>query len=63
MEKYLVIQLARFGDIIQSKRLLLALMLEGEVTLLIDNSLTNLAKLMYPTIRCIGINASNSDKR
>lgn len=63
MEKYLVIQLARFGDIIQSKRLLLALMLEGEVTLLIDNSLTNLAKLMYPTIHCIGINASNSDSR
>lgn len=59
MKKYLVIQLARFGDIIQSKRLLLALMQEGSVTLLIDNSLCSLAKLIYPTVNCIGILASS----
>lgn len=60
MKKYLVIQLARFGDIIQSKRLILALMQDGEVTLLTDNSLCSLAKLIYPTVSCMGIAASGS---
>lgn len=59
MKKYLVIQLARFGDIIQSKRLLLALLQDGEVTLLMDNSLCSLAKLIYPTVNCIGITSSS----
>lgn len=59
MKKYLVIQLARFGDIIQSKRLLLALLQDGEVTLLMDSSLCRLAKLIYPAINCIGITASS----
>lgn len=60
MKKYLVIQLARFGDIIQSKRLISALMQDGEVTLLTDNSLCSLAKLIYPTVNCMGIAASGS---
>ena len=60
MEKYLVIQLARFGDIIQSKRLISALMQDGEVTLLTDNNLCSLAKLIYPTVNCMGIAASGS---
>lgn len=63
MKKYLVIQLARFGDIIQSKRLLLALLQEGSVTLLMDNSLCSLAKLIYPTVNCIGISASSGSSQ
>lgn len=63
MKKYLVIQLARFGDIIQSKRLLLALMQDGEVTLLVDNSLCSLAKLIYPAVNCIGIFSSSGSSQ
>lgn len=60
MKKFLVIQLARFGDIIQSKRLILALQEQGEVSLLIDNSLAALAKLVYPSVRCLGVHASSA---
>ena len=34
MPKFLVIQAARFGDLVQTKRLLLSLALRGEVHLL-----------------------------
>lgn len=60
MKKFLVVQLARFGDIIQSKRLILALSAQGETTLLTDNSLLALAQTVYPGIRCIGLQASFS---
>lgn len=55
MQNFLVIQLARFGDIIQSKRLILSLLEQGNVTLLIDNSLEAIAKIVYPTVSIIGL--------
>lgn len=55
MQNFLVIQLARFGDIIQSKRLILSLIAQGNVTLLIDSSLLPIAKIVYPTINIIGL--------
>lgn len=61
MKKFLVVQLARFGDIIQSKRLILALSEQGEVTLLIDSSLTAAAKLVYPYAECVGLHVSKAD--
>lgn len=45
---FLVIQLARLGDLLQSKRLILSLQEEGQVFLLVDKSLQKLAKLLYP---------------
>jgi ADP-heptose:LPS heptosyltransferase len=50
MKNYLVIQLARFGDLIQTKRLLgtLAARPEATVHLCLDASLAPLARLVYP---------------
>lgn len=50
MKHYLVIQLARFGDLIQTKRLLVTLFArnDGQVHLCVDRSLEDLAKLIYP---------------
>lgn len=55
MKRYLVIQLARFGDLIQTKRLMASLAAvdpacgePGEVHLLTDASLTELAARIYP---------------
>lgn len=50
MAKQLVIQLARFGDIVQTKRLILSLRRTGEVHLCVDRSLGELARLIYPDI-------------
>ncbi|MBQ9537350.1 MAG: glycosyltransferase family 9 protein [Desulfovibrionaceae bacterium] len=50
MTTSLVIQAARFGDLVQSKRLLLSLMLQGEVHLLVDKNLAPLAELLYPAV-------------
>lgn len=50
MQKYLVIQLARFGDLIQTKRLILTLQRDGEVHLCVDRSLQVLAGLVYPGV-------------
>ncbi|MBI5519699.1 MAG: glycosyltransferase family 9 protein [Desulfovibrio sp.] len=45
----LVIQLARFGDLVQTKRLLRSLIAGGgEVHLCLDRSLAELARLLYP---------------
>jgi len=49
-KKYLVIQLARFGDLIQSKRLILSLQQKGQVHLVLDKSLSSLAELVYPEV-------------
>ena len=58
MSKYLVIQLARFGDLLQTKRLILSLQQGGnEVHLCIDRSLVSLASLIYPDVRVHGIQA------
>lgn len=50
MQAFLVIQLARFGDLVQSKRLVRSLLASGnaEVHLCIDASLAELARLVYP---------------
>lgn len=50
--RQLVIQLARFGDLVQTKRLLLSLLAEpeAEVHLCLDQSLAGLAALLYPTV-------------
>jgi ADP-heptose:LPS heptosyltransferase len=55
--RYLVIQLARFGDLLQTKRLLRSLQGDGEVHLLVDDSLKSLAHIVYPGITVHGIAA------
>jgi len=57
MEKYLIIQLARFGDILQSKRLISGLSTQppAEVHLAVDASLVSLAKLIYPDTHVHGL--------
>ncbi len=46
--RFLVLQLARFGDIIQSKRLIKTLEKRGETHICVDASLASLARLVYP---------------
>lgn len=50
MKRFLIIQLARFGDLVQTKRLLRSLLRadNAEVHLCIDGSLEELARLVYP---------------
>lgn len=48
MKNVLVIQGARFGDLIQSKRLVLSLQRQCHVHLAVDQSLLPLAALLYP---------------
>lgn len=48
MATFLVIQAARFGDLVQSKRLVCSLAQKGAVHLVVDTSLTALARLLYP---------------
>jgi ADP-heptose:LPS heptosyltransferase len=48
MPRHLVIQLARFGDLLQSGRLIRSLLARGETHLCVDRSLTDLAGLVYP---------------
>lgn len=48
MPQFLVIQLARFGDLVQSKRLIRTLEGRGTVHLCIDPSLAGVAALLYP---------------
>lgn len=52
MPSFCVIQLARFGDLLQTKRLLLSLQRIGEVHLLCDRNLQSLAERIYPQINC-----------
>ncbi len=55
--RYLVIQLARFGDLIQTKRLVRSLQACGEAHLLVDASLKPLAELLYPGVHVHGMAA------
>ncbi len=55
--RYLVVQLARFGDLIQTKRLLLSLRARGEAHLVVDASLAPLARLVYPEVQIHGLPA------
>lgn len=48
MQNVLVIQLARFGDLVQTKRLVLSLTARARVHLCLDASLAPLARLLYP---------------
>lgn len=48
MENVLVIQGARFGDLVQTKRLCQSLSRNAKVHLCVDKSLAELARLMYP---------------
>ena len=57
MTKQLIFQLARFGDIIQTKRLVRSLQLDGEVQLCVDASLQELARLVYPDLQIYGLPA------
>jgi ADP-heptose:LPS heptosyltransferase len=50
MTHALVIQLARFGDLVQTKRLMLTLAAEHSTHLCVDRSLAPLARLLYPQI-------------
>lgn len=51
MQKFLVIQLARFGDLLQTKRLVLSLQQGGgQVHLCIDASLAGLAAHIFPDV-------------
>ncbi|MCR5813967.1 MAG: heptosyltransferase [Desulfovibrio sp.] len=59
MEEYLVIQAARFGDLVQTKRLILSLQRQGHVHLLVDEGLRSLAERLYPQsqIHCLRFHA------
>lgn len=59
MKHYLVIQLARFGDLIQTKRLLSTLKArkDSSVHLCVDSSLEQLARIVYPDITVHSITA------
>ncbi len=48
MPKSLIIQLARFGDLLQTKRLAYSVCRDSETHLCIDASLEDLAQLVYP---------------
>lgn len=48
MAAFLVIQAARFGDVVQTGRLLRGLARQGQVHLAVDSGLASLARLIYP---------------
>ena len=55
MANFLVVQAARFGDLVQSKRLILSLQAQGTVHLAVDSSLAGLARLLYPGVTVHGL--------
>lgn len=57
MVQFLVIQLARFGDVIQTKRLMLTLLARGTVHLCVDTSLVGVARMVYPAAQVHGLRA------
>lgn len=57
MAQFLVIQLARFGDIVQTKRLVRTLQARGHVHLCVDNSLQELACMVYPGVQVHALSA------
>jgi ADP-heptose:LPS heptosyltransferase len=65
MRRVLVVQLARFGDLVQSKRLLLSLARDAasEVHLCLDDSLVPLARLLYPFAVAHGLPAHRGGGR
>ncbi len=71
MKKKLIIQLARFGDVMQTRRLIESLIYEdiassnqkNEIVLCVDKLQENIAKILYPHIEIIGFHAYNADAR
>ncbi|MDR0466540.1 MAG: glycosyltransferase family 9 protein, partial [Deltaproteobacteria bacterium] len=61
MTRALVIQLARFGDLVQTKRLALSLATEHHAHLCVDRSLAPLARLLYPHATVHAIAAHGGD--
>lgn len=55
--RFLVIQLARFGDILQTKRLIQSLTSAGETHCLVDKSLAPLTQMVFPQAVVHGIAA------
>ncbi len=62
MRKYLVIQLARFGDILQTRRLIKSLQQDGEVFLCVDKTQETLARLAYgEEVQVLALHAFKAD--
>lgn len=63
MQKILIIQAARFGDLLQTKRLIASQSGRHEVHLLTDSSLAALAKLIYPQVKVheLSFHVNNTD--
>lgn len=55
MPRFLILQLARFGDLIQTGRLARSLAALGETHLCVDCSLVPLARLVYPELTVHGL--------
>ena len=64
MHHALVFQLARFGDLVQTKRLLGSIAAEEEtkIHLCVDTSLVPLARLLYPFAEVYGLPVHNTEK-
>lgn len=55
MKHFLVVQLARFGDVVQTGRLLMTLCARGATYLCVDRSLVPLAEMLYPAVQVYGL--------
>ena len=65
MSAFLVVQLARMGDLVQTKRLLLSLAAHknSEIHLWVDSSLEGFAKQLYPFVNIHGLPAHGGSAR
>ena len=62
MAVFLVLQAARFGDVVQTGRLLQGLAARGQVHLAVDENLVALARLLYPFARIHGLRLHGCDE-
>lgn len=60
MSDFLVLQAARFGDLVQTKRLICTLVQRGQVHLAVDTSLVPIACLLYPKAIVHGLHLHGS---
>ena len=63
MAAFLVLQAARFGDVVQTGRLLHGLAARGQVHLAVDESLVALARLLYPFACVHGLRLHGCDEQ
>lgn len=63
MAVFLVLQAARFGDVVQTGRLLQGLAARGQVHLAVDENLVALARLLYPFARIHGLCLHGRDEQ